>query len=59
MSDVRYWHKADMPSCTAHVRFRGKADMLSPASAHWVCSGGEESGSQISALGNDCTRGTL
>ena len=20
---VRYWHKADMPSCTAHVRFRG------------------------------------
>ena len=26
--NVRYWHKADMPSCTAHVRFRGKADML-------------------------------
>jgi hypothetical protein len=21
--DVGYWHKADMPSCTAHVRFRG------------------------------------
>ena len=21
--DVRYWHKADIPSCTAHVRFRG------------------------------------
>jgi arginine decarboxylase len=20
---VRYWHKADIPSCTAHVRFRG------------------------------------
>jgi hypothetical protein len=20
---VRYWPKADMPSCTAHVRFRG------------------------------------
>jgi hypothetical protein len=20
---VRYWHKADMPSCAAHVRFRG------------------------------------
>jgi len=20
-------HKADMPSCTAHVRFRGKADI--------------------------------
>jgi hypothetical protein len=19
--NVRYWHKADMPSCTAHVRF--------------------------------------
>jgi hypothetical protein len=23
--DVRYWHKADMRQCTAHVRFRGKA----------------------------------
>ncbi|MGB6312506.1 MAG: hypothetical protein WBG13_08075, partial [Pseudolabrys sp.] len=22
-TDVRYWHKADIPSCTAHVRFRG------------------------------------
>jgi ABC-type uncharacterized transport system substrate-binding protein len=21
--NVRYWHKADIPSCTAHVRFRG------------------------------------
>ena len=21
--DVRYWPKADIPSCTAHVRFRG------------------------------------
>ena len=21
-NDVRYWHKADIPSCTAHVRFR-------------------------------------
>ena len=21
--DVRYWHKADIPSCTAHVRFWG------------------------------------
>jgi hypothetical protein len=20
--DVRYWHKADMNQCTAHVRFR-------------------------------------
>ena len=20
---VRFWHKADIPSCTAHVRFRG------------------------------------
>ena len=19
---VRYWHKADIPSCTAHIRFR-------------------------------------
>ena len=25
--DVRYWHKADIPSCTAHVRFGGKADI--------------------------------
>ena len=23
----RYWHKADIRSCTAHVRFGGKADM--------------------------------
>ena len=23
---VRYWHKADMPSCTAHVRFRSKSE---------------------------------
>jgi len=23
MLDVRYWPKADIPSCTAHVRFRG------------------------------------
>ena len=22
-ADVRYWHKADIPFCTAHVRFRG------------------------------------
>ena len=22
-TNVRYWHKADMPSCTAHVRFWG------------------------------------
>jgi hypothetical protein len=26
-SDVRFWPKADIPSCTAHVRFGGKADM--------------------------------
>ena len=26
-ANVRYWHKADIPSCTAHVRFWGKADM--------------------------------
>jgi hypothetical protein len=25
--NVRFWPKADIPSCTAHVRFRGKADM--------------------------------
>ena len=24
-SDVRYWHKADMPSCTAHVRYWGQS----------------------------------
>jgi hypothetical protein len=24
---VRYWPKADIASCTAHVRFQGKADM--------------------------------
>ena len=23
--NVRYWHLADMPSCTAHVRFRGQS----------------------------------
>ena len=23
--NVRYWHKADIPSCTAHVRFWGKS----------------------------------
>ena len=23
----RDWHKADIAECTAHVRFRGKADM--------------------------------
>ena len=22
-SNGRFWHKADIPSCTAHVRFRG------------------------------------
>ena len=22
-ANVRYWHKADIPSCSAHVRFRG------------------------------------
>ena len=23
IGNVRYWHKADIHSCTAHVRFRG------------------------------------
>ena len=23
--DVRSWYKADIPSCTAHVRFRGQS----------------------------------
>ena len=27
MHNVRYWHKADIPSCTAHVPFGGKADI--------------------------------
>ena len=27
-ADVRYWPKADIPICTAHVRFRGKADTV-------------------------------
>jgi hypothetical protein len=26
MTDVRYWPKADISFCTAHVRFPGKAD---------------------------------
>ena len=25
--DVRFWPIADIPSCTAHVRFGGKADI--------------------------------
>ena len=25
--DVRYWHKADIPFCAAHVRFGSKADI--------------------------------
>ena len=25
LADVRYWHKADMPSCTAHVRYWGQS----------------------------------
>jgi hypothetical protein len=25
MAHVRFWPKADIPSCTAHVRVRGKA----------------------------------
>ena len=29
---VRYWHKADMTSCTAHVRFGGKADITTERS---------------------------
>src|SRR5262249_44827859 len=27
LADVRFWPIADIPSCAAHVRFRGKADM--------------------------------
>jgi hypothetical protein len=26
-ANVRFWPKADIGYCTAHVRFRGKADM--------------------------------
>ena len=29
--DVRYWHKADVVSCTAHVRYSGEADMRPPS----------------------------
>ena len=28
-ADVRYWPLADIARCTAHVRFRGKADITS------------------------------
>ena len=27
VANVRYWHKAEISLCGAHVRFRGKADM--------------------------------
>ena len=27
MTYVRFWHKADIPLCTAHVRYWDKADM--------------------------------
>src|SRR5215475_6688751 len=27
-ANVCYWPKADMPFCTAHVRFRGKAEIV-------------------------------
>src|SRR5215468_6355795 len=30
-ANVCYWPKADMPFCTAHVRFRGKAEIVSHA----------------------------
>ena len=41
---VRYWHKADMPSCAAHVRFRGQSghdllhckSLLLTQSGHWA-----------------------
>jgi hypothetical protein len=36
--DVRYWPKADICSCTAHVRFWGKAHMIAT-----VPSGSQES----------------
>ena len=47
-ADVRYWHKADMAPRLANSVFGGKATYtsLSPASAHWVCPGGEGSGRQ-------------
>jgi hypothetical protein len=28
LAHVRFWHLADIPSCTAHVRFRGKSGHL-------------------------------
>jgi len=32
---VRFWPKADMGSCTAHARFRGKAD-IAPEAPNFV-----------------------
>jgi hypothetical protein len=40
--NVRSWPKSDVPSCTAHVRFRGKADMtVCGKSAFAVAIGGK------------------
>jgi len=41
-ADVRYWPKADIPVCTAHVRFRGEGGHeLVRKSAFAVANGGK------------------
>jgi hypothetical protein len=47
-SDVRFRPKADIPSCTTHVCFRGKADIrLAPITVF------------IGSLGRRCAKGCL
>jgi hypothetical protein len=42
MSDVRFWPKADISQCTAHVRFRGQSRHdLGGKSAFAVAIGGK------------------
>jgi hypothetical protein len=46
LSDVRFWPKADIHSCTAHVRFRGQSGHLSsrPAIYHVLSHDGSAMG---------------
>ena len=56
--DVRSWHKADIPSCTAHVRFRGQSGHdflrcecpLMTQSAYWAVSVGSQNSAIVQAL---------